>query len=84
MVFVIIFLTTFSMIHDPLHRHLIDDIEEKRTWCITSYSSSIKLYDSIIFFFHFLVPLFINSMSAFIIIINTAKQRSTIQKKTII
>ncbi|CAF4043967.1 unnamed protein product, partial [Rotaria sp. Silwood1] len=29
---VVIVLTTSSIIHDPIHRHLVDDTEDQRTW----------------------------------------------------
>jgi hypothetical protein len=63
-IIIIILFITFSTIHDPLHRRLIDDTEEQRTWCMTSYSSILKIYDSIIIFFHFLIPFFLNVISA--------------------
>jgi hypothetical protein len=79
-IFVILF-TTFSTIHDPLYRRLIDDTEEQRTWCITSYSSILKIYDSISIFVHFLVPFFINIISVIVIIVNLARQQSILRKK---
>jgi hypothetical protein len=80
-IIIVICFTIFSIIHDPIHRRLLDDTEEQRTWCIASYSSIIKLYDSITLLLHFLIPFFINIVSAFIIIIIIARQRSTVRTK---
>ncbi|CAF4807833.1 unnamed protein product, partial [Rotaria sp. Silwood2] len=42
----LIILMISTTIHDPLHRRLIDDVDEngenKRIWCIVSYSSSLE------------------------------------------
>ena len=38
----LVYLVTISTaLHEPLHRHLIDDAEEQRTWCVTNYSSAL-------------------------------------------
>ncbi|CAF1060006.1 unnamed protein product [Adineta steineri] len=73
-IFILIMLTH---IHDPIHRHLIDDIDtdEQRIWCVVQYSSSIHIYNSFITLFHFLLPLLIN------IIISIARSRLTIQPR---
>ncbi|CAF4531078.1 unnamed protein product [Rotaria sp. Silwood1] len=72
-----------TTIHDPLHRRLIDDVDEygenKRIWCIVSYSSSIEVFNSIINVFHFFVPFFINLISTIIIIKSKARQKAIIQ-----
>jgi hypothetical protein len=78
---IVILVNTCSVIHDPIHRRLMDDTEEQRTWCITSYSSAVKLYDTIIFPLHFFIPFFINIISAFITIITIARQRSILRTK---
>ncbi|CAF4028670.1 unnamed protein product, partial [Adineta steineri] len=73
-IFILIILTH---VHDPIHRHLIDDIDtdEQRIWCVVQYSSSIHIYNSFITLFHFLLPLLIN------IIISIARSRLTIQPR---
>jgi hypothetical protein len=70
-------------IHDPLHRHLIDDIEEKRTWCTVSFSSSVQLFDSITKIFHFLTPFVLNLSSAMTIIITISRNRAKAKKQTV-
>ena len=72
----IVLLTSLSFIHDPIHRHLLDDTEEKRIWCLARYSSNMEIYRSTINIFHFIVPFSINVLSAMGIIILTARQRS--------
>lgn len=79
---VLISFISLTYIHDPLHRHVIDDTEEERTWCIALYSDKIKLFDSIIKMFHFLAPFLLNFCSAAIIIITISRNRSVIKKQT--
>jgi hypothetical protein len=74
-------LTISTYIHDPIHRILIDDKEEQRTWCIATYSSSVLKFDWAINILHFSVPFLINLSSSLIIIISTARIRLKIQKK---
>jgi hypothetical protein len=74
-------LTISTYIHDPIHRGLIDDKEEQRTWCIATYSSSVLKFDWAINILHFSVPFLINLSSSLIIIISTARIRLKIQKK---
>ncbi|UJR06888.1 hypothetical protein I4U23_011177 [Adineta vaga] len=74
-------LTICSYIHDPNHRHLIDDDEEHRIWCMTKYSSSLQIFDWTMNLLHFLVPFLINFISALIIIINATRIRSNVHKK---
>ncbi|CAF1145214.1 unnamed protein product [Adineta steineri] len=73
-IFILIMLTH---VHDPIHRHLIDDIDidEQRIWCVVQYSSSIHISNSFITLFHFLLPLLIN------IIISISRSRLTIQPR---
>ncbi|CAF4581754.1 unnamed protein product, partial [Rotaria sp. Silwood2] len=72
-----------TTIHDPLHRRLIDDVDEngenKRIWCIVSYSSSLEAFNSTINVFNFFAPFFINLISAIIIIKSKARQKAIIQ-----
>ncbi|CAF4059775.1 unnamed protein product [Adineta steineri] len=79
-IFILIMLTH---IHDPIHRHLIDDIDidEQRIWCVVQYSSSIHIYNSFITLFHFLLPLLINIISTIYIIISISRSRLTIQPR---
>ena len=68
-----------SLIHEPLHRQLFDGREMQSVWCITRYSSTVQLYNTIILFFHFLGPFAANLFSALFIIFGTVRQRSTIR-----
>ncbi|UJR16910.1 hypothetical protein I4U23_003808 [Adineta vaga] len=81
--FSIILFTILTHIHIPLYRKLEDDIDidEKRTWCLIQYPSSINIYNSFINLFHFLTPFTINIISIFLIIISMARSRATIQPK---
>ena len=85
MIFVIVVMTVGTSIHEPLNRMLIEDEDERRIWCIVRYSNSyaemLKLYSSISLLVHFIGPFVINIVSAFGIIIMTAKRRSNVQKK---
>jgi hypothetical protein len=73
--------TVLTHIHDPIYRRMIDDTEEDRTWCHVKFSSSVELFNLIILGFHFFLPFILNIMSALIIIINTARQKSTAQNQ---
>ena len=70
-----------SIIHEPLHRHLFDDYEAKRIWCVISYSHLIQIYDTVVLFFHFLVPFLCNLSSALGIIFMAAHRRATVLQK---
>jgi len=72
--------TPLTHLHDPIHRTLIEDNEEDRIWCIADYSTSIKAYNSFILILHFFLPFIFNIISAFIIIISVARQKSIMQK----
>jgi hypothetical protein len=71
-----------TTIHDPIHRHLLyddNDDDEKRIWCIITYSVSLHTFNTFINMFHFLTPFTINIISAIIIIVITARQRVHIE-----
>ncbi len=34
MIGIVYLFTTCTYLHDPIYRHLVDDEEEKRTWCV--------------------------------------------------
>ena len=74
-------LTSCTYLLDPIHRYLIDDEEEKRTWCVTKYSSSLQILDQALNVFHFSVPFVINFISGFVIIITATRTRSNANKK---
>jgi hypothetical protein len=81
MIACICIVTTTTHIHDPIYRRMIDDIDGKRSWCHVQFSSSVELYNSIILGIHFGVPFLLNIISAVIIIIITARQRTLAQKQ---
>jgi hypothetical protein len=72
-----------TSIHDPIYRRLIDeendDNDEKRIWCIVTYSSNLQVYNSVIHTFHFFVPFMINLISAIILITKKSRQQLRIQ-----
>jgi hypothetical protein len=77
----IVILTMISLIYDPIHRELIDDKEDQRTWCIVRYSSLIRIIDSAVHIFHFMIPFLINLLSPMMIIVNLARTHSNSRKK---
>ena len=79
-ILIVIIFTSGTYIYDPLHRRLIDDEEEERTWCVHKYSSSVQILDWIMNIFHFLVPVSINCISAPMVIIIAARTRSKSHK----
>jgi hypothetical protein len=54
MIVSVIVYTILCVIHDPIHRPLVDDEEEKRTWCVARYSSRLQIFDSIFSQFYFI------------------------------
>ncbi|UJR06644.1 hypothetical protein I4U23_010928, partial [Adineta vaga] len=83
MIFVVFILTTFTYIHDPFHRQLIDDLDgnQKRIWCFSNYSRSLTIYNSFIILFHFLIPFAINLISALLLILVVAHRRFKAESK---
>ncbi|CAF4036817.1 unnamed protein product [Adineta steineri] len=81
MIWVIVLVVAASILHDPIHRRLFDDIEEERTWCILRSTPQLEIYDRFINIFHFLIPFSLNFILAIGIIFYAAKQRSSIEKK---
>jgi hypothetical protein len=79
----VIIVTILTHLHDPLHRHIVNDIDidEQRTWCLVKYSPSINTFNSFITLFHFLIPFSINSLSMIIVVILIARSRSTVQRR---
>ncbi|CAF3770287.1 unnamed protein product [Rotaria sp. Silwood1] len=75
--------TLTSFIHDPFHRHLLEDTEEQRTWCVIRYSSSVRIYASFVNIFHFILPFCLNFIATLAIIVLIAREKSkTRQEQT--
>jgi hypothetical protein len=81
-IIMVVVINILSAIHDPINRRLLEDTEEQRIWCIVSYTDSswLNIYNKTLNIIHFIVPFGINFTSAFIIIVNTARQRSLARK----
>jgi len=63
---------------------LTEDAEyeiEHNVMCVTHYSNSVQIYNTISLFAHLLVPFIVNVCSAVLIIVGTARQRSAARKK---
>ncbi len=76
---IIFLLTSGTNIYEILNRRLIDDNsnDEKRFWCIVEYSANLQKYNLVMNILHFCTPFVINLFSAIIIIIKTARLRTT-------
>ncbi|CAF1503095.1 unnamed protein product [Adineta ricciae] len=72
---------SLSIIHDPIHRHLVDDFEEERTWCILKLTPQMEIYNRFINLFHFLVPFSINFILTIGIMFISAKHRSSVRRQ---
>ena len=75
-------LTILTHLPDPLHRELIDNIneDEQRTWCLLRESSSfINIFSTFMSFFHFLAPFSINLLSILAMIFLLSRHHSAIQ-----
>ncbi|CAF1063012.1 unnamed protein product, partial [Didymodactylos carnosus] len=75
---IVIIFTITTAIQDPLNRRLIVDEEDQRTWCVVSYVHlpSVNIFNTGLNITHFILPFAINFISAFIIILTTARKRS--------
>ena len=87
-ILVILFLGIIgSCIHDPIHRHLIDETNNEkdnsieRTWCVVRYSSILQTYNNCIHIFHFFGPFLTNIISSIILITQQARQQAAIHKQ---
>ncbi|CAF1445939.1 unnamed protein product [Adineta ricciae] len=80
-ILLVMLFTVGTHIHDPLHRGLVDDEEESRTFCIAQYTPSIQVFDRVVNALHFFVPLAVNCFCALIVIIAAARRRSKVDKK---
>ncbi|CAF1073816.1 unnamed protein product [Adineta ricciae] len=87
--YVLVILLIFNIltsIHDPIYRRLIDEEKndennEKRIWCIVSYSSHLHIYDNTINTLHLFLPFLINLISAIILLVMKTHHQSNIQKE---
>jgi len=77
---ILFIIITGTCIHDPLHRRIVeeennDDIRnnQKRFWCIVSYSSNVEFYNYIIHSIHFFGPFLVNICSAIIFVSKQAR-----------
>lgn len=77
----VLLLSFVSMVHDPIHRRLIDDEQEQRIWCVVRFASAMKIYNSIVQIVHFIIPFLANFISALVIIVTIARTHSTARKK---
>ena len=75
-----------TSIHDTVYRRLIIEENnydnEKRIWCIVSYSSTLQRWNSIVQIFHVFAPFIINLTSAIILITRKSRQQSNVQIHT--
>ncbi|CAF1503753.1 unnamed protein product [Rotaria magnacalcarata] len=81
LIIVISLFTRVSFLHDPIHRYLIDDDEEQRTWCMVHFTPSIGICNSFINIFHSIVPFRLKLISAMSIIGSSAKRRASVKKQ---
>ena len=76
----VLLISFISMVHDPIHRQLINDEQEQRIWCIVRYSPGMKIYNSIVQIIHFIIPFLTNLISALVVILTIARTHSTARK----
>jgi hypothetical protein len=77
----IVLVTFLSILHDPVHRRLIDDLEEERTWCVVQYPTTLTVFNSAINIIHFIIPFSINLISAIVIVVATARSSFSAHKQ---
>ena len=70
-----------SFIHDPLHRQSIVDTrldQSSRPWCLVRFErKSIRTYNMIINFMHYLLPFLANIAATVFIVLNLSRIKST-------
>lgn len=71
--------TTRLMDYGNVTNASMADEMEKHVLCLVSYSHSIQNYNTVVLFFHLIMPFVANLFSALYIIFGTARQRSTAQ-----
>ncbi|UJR19398.1 hypothetical protein I4U23_022528 [Adineta vaga] len=69
-----------SSIHEPIHRILIEDEEDKRFWCTIESSQFLHIFSSIITIFHVISPFIMNILSTIGFIILESRRRSQNQQ----
>ncbi|CAF1293771.1 unnamed protein product [Adineta ricciae] len=77
----VILSTLLSFVYESIHRELVDDEEEQRTWCMARYPPPMKHVDSALHTFHFVVPFSVNLVAAALIIVIIARAHSTAHKQ---
>ncbi|CAF4347898.1 unnamed protein product, partial [Rotaria socialis] len=80
-IFPAINLIMLTHVHEPLHRQLINDLDEdqQRIWCLSSYSPIMTKYNTFITLFHYIGSFSINLISALTIIIVAARNRFKVE-----
>ena len=75
----LVIFTAATNIPEITFRRLLEDEsnDEKRIWCIVEYPSNVQSYNLVMNIIHFCAPFIINVSSAVIIIITTARLRTT-------
>ncbi|CAF4619761.1 unnamed protein product [Rotaria sp. Silwood2] len=74
-------ITMISLLHEPIYRRLIDDEEEKRTWCLVRFTPKVESYNSFINIFHFVIPFSIKFISIIAMIIFLSRRRASVKKQ---
>ena len=69
-------------IQDPIYRRLINDEQDGRMWCTVQYTSSVRLFNSILLIIHFSIPFLLNIISVSVIIHTLAHHHSVSRQKT--
>ena len=83
-ILIVILLCFSTAIQDPLNRELIYIEEDQKHWCIIHFKNRpwLQRLDSILNLVHFITPFLINFCASFIIILLTARVRSSVGQKT--
>jgi hypothetical protein len=77
---ILLLLTISTSIYDPIYRRVIEEKndEEKRLWCIVTYSSSLETFNSIVHIFHSGTPFLINLIAAIFLITHKSRRQSNL------
>ena len=66
---------------DPVHRRLIEEEseDERRIWCVVSYSSTFQTLNTTMNLFHFVIPFLLNLISPLILITERSRRKASLQ-----
>ena len=78
---IILLIIVATAVGDPIHRQLIgeENEDERRIWCVVSYSSTMQTFNTTMNIFHFVTPFLLNILSAIVLIVQKSRQKASLE-----